>query len=118
MFYFALLIPFAFFCERLLFGFADIKKHIAAVSLGISSMKKRKLRTFLTTTTLVLLMFTVLSFTSVASYTSYFKIPVMQQAPYSGLLLKDRRWRDINTNFIDYAVDAFTPCQINGILRM
>ena len=165
IFYFALLLPFAFFLERLLFGFADIRKQIgaaaamfvlvfivlrfvhpafqlstspyiiflafvllamavfvitivvtkfneqvaemrrkaakvheadvgrlsasaAAFSLGISNMKKRKLRTALTTVTLILLTFTVLSFTSVNTYTRFYRIPIHPKPEWYGLTPK------------------------------
>ena len=185
IFYFALLIPFSFFCERLLFCFVDIKKQLAATTgifllifiilrfvhpafrismspymifmafiiltlgvgllivvaskfnmqmamlrrsssgvhhtdvgrlsatvvailLGISNMKNRKLRTFLTTTTVVLLMFTVVSFMSVDTYTSYFPIPVEGTPEYRGLLLRDRLWDDMADPFRDYVRSAFS----------
>ena len=166
MFYCVLLLPFAFCCERLFFGFTDIRKQLfgfagffllifaimafvhpvfritdapyvillafiilvlalsvlfiiiakfneqmakmrrkaakvheadvgrlsasgTAVMLGISNMKKRKVRTTLTTLTLILLTFTVMSFTSVKTQTVYNEIPQSHKANYTGLLLRD-----------------------------
>lgn len=185
IFYFALLIPFSFFCERLFFCFVDIKKQLAATAgifvliflvlrlvhpafqismspymifmafiiltlgvgllavivskfntqmailrrassgvhttdvgrlsatvvailLGISNMKNRKLRTLLTTTTVVLLMFTVVSFMSVDTYTSYIPIPVAGTPAYRGLLFRDRLWDDMAPAFQDYVSSAFS----------
>jgi len=162
IFYFGLLLPFAFFLERLIFGFPDIRKQIgasaglfvlvfvvlrfvhpafklsnspyiiflafvllamalfvitivvtkfneqiaemrrkaakvheadvgrlsasaAAFNLGISNMKKRKLRTTLTTITLILLTFTVLSFTSVNTYTRFNQIPIRPKPEWYGV---------------------------------
>ncbi|MFQ6048719.1 MAG: ABC transporter permease, partial [Phycisphaerae bacterium] len=184
--YFALLIPFAFFCERLLFGFVDIKKQIlanagifvtvfaimrivhpafmvskspyviflafiilalavivlwlivgkfneqmaqlkrassrihhtdvgrlsatyAAVMLGISNMRKRRLRTFLTTVTLVLITYAVLSFTSLSSYTHFFELPVEASPSYQGALVRDRMWQPLSRQWIQYVHAAFAP---------
>jgi len=69
---------------------------MAALSLGVSNMRKRKVRTALTTVTLVLLTFTVLSFTSIKSVIRLNRIrlndPEKNPAPYQGLLLKDHAW--------------------------
>ena len=184
IFYFALLVPFAFFCERLLLGFADIKKQIvavlgifvlvfiilrwvhpafrisnspyiiflafilgamavfvivivvnkfneqiaemrrkaarvheadvgrlsasaAAVRLGISNMKKRKVRTSLTTVTLILLTFTVLSFTSVNTYTRFNRIPLDIKPAYTGALVRDRNWNYMEDIALRYVHSAF-----------
>jgi hypothetical protein len=73
-----------------------------AVMLGISNMKKRKVRTTLTTLTLILLTFTVMSFTSVKSETVYNEIPQSHKAPYEGLLLRDLTW---------YPLDSWYPLE-------
>ena len=159
IFYLALVVPFAFFMERLLFAFADVRARItcvaavfvvvlailsmvhpamritmtpfliflaftilllgvlvsaiilakfnvelnrmkggmaalrhadvnrmsaafAAFNLGVSYMRRRKIKTTLTCVTLVLLTFTVLSFTSIRSFTRYNKFPLPWDAPY------------------------------------
>jgi ABC-type antimicrobial peptide transport system permease subunit len=73
----------------------------AAVMLGISNMKKRKVRTTLTTITLILLTFTVMSFTSVKQETIYNQIPQSQKAAYTGLLLRDRTWFAVEQMALD-----------------
>ena len=172
MFYLALLLPFAFFAERLFFAFPDIRKQIAgatgiflfifgiircvhpafeititplivllafvilaltgivssiviqkfeeqmrqikfdtggmhsadvgrlsataaAFSLGISNLRRRKTRTFLTCITLVLLTFTVLSFTSVVSQTRSNRIDLKKKPVYPGILIRDRSWNPL-----------------------
>ena len=167
VFYMALLLPFAFFCERLFFGFPDLKRRIiafvaffivtylalrlvhpafqivetsevillglvifvlcgivviitagrfetqmrtmkqqlgrvhnadvsrasataTAFALGVSNMRRRKVRTFLTCTAIVLLMFTVLSFTSVKTYLRPRKLPRPNVPAYQGALIRDR----------------------------
>ena len=184
VFYMALLIPFAYFMERLLFGFADIKKQImgaagvflgiyvimrfvhpafrisyspevillgfviltlsfvvlsiitgkfqdqmskmkqkrakvyqadvgrisasaTAFSLGIANMKRRKLRTTLTAATLILLTFTVLSFTSVKTYLQYNQIPRPNKPLYDGLLIRDRVWYPLEASALGYIESEF-----------
>ncbi len=184
IFYLALLIPFAYFMERLLFGFVDIKKQIggvagifiaiymvmrfvhpafkltnapeiillafiimmlstivlliisskfeermqnlkrkmtrsyesdvsrasasaAAFSLGISNMKKRKVRTFLTSTTLILLTFTVLSFTSVKSFMKFNQVPRDNKPLYEGAMIRDRTWNPIEEPAYEYIKAEF-----------
>ncbi len=171
LFYLALLLPFAFFAERLLFGFFDLKRQImvagvvflliffafsqihpafditmspiivllafimlalscivialisgkfeeqlkqmnqsgsglhkadigrvsvamAAFSLGVSNMRRRKARTFLTCVTLVLLTFTVLSFTSVVQTIRFNQVPApSERGPrYNGIMIRTAMW--------------------------
>ncbi|MFH1605423.1 MAG: ABC transporter permease, partial [Pseudomonadota bacterium] len=169
VFYMALLLPFAFFCERLFFAFPDLKRRLVALvaffivtylalrlvhpafrivetaevillglvilvlcgivvvitagrfetqmrtmkqqlgrvhhadvsrasatatafALGVSNMRRRKVRTFLTCTAIVLLMFTVLSFTSVKTYLRPRKLQRPNTPAYQGALIRDRTW--------------------------
>ncbi len=170
IFYLFLLIPFAYFLERLLFGFSDLKRQLsaafgiflviflvfslihpafsigavnpliiliafvmlalsvivsllvwgkfeeqlkqfnksvsgvhkadvgkasiafAAFALGISNMRRRKERTLLTCLTLVLLTFTVLSFTSIVNTIRYNDVAAPGTALYNGLLLRLPTW--------------------------
>ncbi len=64
----------------------------AAFNLGVANMRRRKLRTALTATTIVLLTFTVLSFTSVKSYIRYNEIRLPHAPTYQGVMLRDRGW--------------------------
>jgi hypothetical protein len=171
LFYLALLLPFAYFCERLLFGFFDLKRQLsvaaliflaiflcfryvhpafditmnpvivllafvmlalssivialisgkfeeqlkqmnrqvtgihkadigrvsvalAAFNLGISNMRRRKARTFLTCVTLILLTFTVLSFTSVVQTIRFNEVPApSDHGPrYNGIMIRTAMW--------------------------
>ena len=184
IFYFALLLPFAFFCERFFFAFPQVRRQIAAfagifvavfflirwihpafrlsnspyviflafvilalgslvtaiviarfmsllqrrkrtasgvheadvgrlsagfaaVILGISNLRKRRLRTALTATTLTLLTFTVSSFTSVQSSLAVYQLPRPTQPLYEGALVRDRAWRPMQTSALDYIESAF-----------
>lgn len=172
LFYMALLLPFAYFLERLFFGYSDLKRQIvaagalfiavftifryvhpafditinpliillafimlalsvivialivgkfeeqlksynlqmggvhkadigrmniaaAAFSLGISNMRRRKSRTVLTCITLILLTFTVLSFTSVVNVTKFNIIPSMGKPLYNGIMLRTATWEPL-----------------------
>jgi len=67
----------------------------AAFSLGISNMRRRKARTVLTCITLILLTFTVLSFTSIVSELKFNKVPAKRDADthlYNGLLIRTAMW--------------------------
>ncbi len=184
IFYFLLLLPFAFFSERLIFGFVDIKKQITmlfsiflliylimrfvhpgfrltnapevillafialalsiivlgivtgkfeelmdkvkkerakvyetdvgritatgtAFALGVANMKRRKLRTALTAITLILLTFTVLSFTSIKAYLHPNQIPRPNKALYEGALIRDRTWSPLEEPAYDYVSAEF-----------
>jgi len=67
----------------------------AAFNLGISNMRRRKTRTMLTATTLVLLTFTVLSFTSVVQQTRTTKLLLPRFAEYNGVMIRDLGWLPI-----------------------
>ncbi len=166
IFYLALLLPFAYFMERILFGFSDVPKQImgtsavflvvftairfvhpafelaatpfiillafvilaltvvvtvflqskfeaeikrmkqgvhyadmgrlsalgAALSLGVANMRRRPTRTALTCTTLILLTFTVLSFTSVTANIANFARPYGGAPAYQGFLVRQPDW--------------------------
>ncbi|MGD8237692.1 MAG: M28 family peptidase [Armatimonadota bacterium] len=64
----------------------------AAFTLGIANMRRRKTRTTLTCITLVLLTFTVLSFTSVRSFIRDNKIRLSYPPTYPGIMIRDRSW--------------------------
>ncbi|MBI2503222.1 MAG: FtsX-like permease family protein [Candidatus Latescibacteria bacterium] len=184
IFYFALLLPFSFFCERLFAGSGDVRRQVlgaagffvgiflimrlihpafklssspyiiflafvifaiggtalamvlgrftrgvaqqkraasgvheadigrlsataAAISLGVSNLRKRKLRTLLTVTTLTLLTFTAQAFTSVQSYLKFYQIPRANTPSYEGALLRDRGWKGLQLSVLDYVYSAF-----------
>ena len=67
----------------------------AAFGLGISNMRRRKIRTILTCTTLVLLTFTVLSTTSIKQTVRANRIRLPHSAEYNGIMLRDKTWMPI-----------------------
>jgi hypothetical protein len=66
---------------------------VRAVDLGIANIRRRPQRGFLTALTIVLVTFTLLSFTSIVPAVSISKLPHRDGWPaYKGLLARDRRW--------------------------
>jgi len=66
---------------------------LAAFTLGISNMRKRKVRTGLTAVTLILLTFTILSFTSFETMPArMLEYSSPRSAPYEGVLLRGLGW--------------------------
>ena len=184
LFYLALLLPFAYFCERLFFGFSTLTKQLiaafgifiviflafwyfhpafqitmnplivfiaftmfalsvlvtvlvankfeaqlkamnrtvsgvhridigrmniaaAAFSLGISNMRRRKARTILTCMTLILLTFTVLSFTSIVETMRFNKIPASGKPAYNGIMLRTAMWEPLQEPAYQLLKDEF-----------
>lgn len=62
---------------------------MAAFNLGISNMRRRKARTFLTTLTLVVMTFIVLSFTSIVPDLQINELPSETPARYTGMLIRN-----------------------------
>ncbi|MCZ7645760.1 MAG: FtsX-like permease family protein [Planctomycetota bacterium] len=84
---------------------ADVNRASAAmvaVSLGISQMRRRQVRTFLTCTTIVLLTFTALSFTSTVRTMSQAHIDLSpgdeKDARYQGILLRQLNYDALSTD--------------------
>ena len=184
LFYLALMLPFAYFAERLFFGYSDLKRQIAAAfgifllvfvafryfhpafditmnpvivfiafimlalsvlvtvlivnrfeeqlkalnqrmsgvhkadigrmsiaaaafSLGISNMRRRKARTLLTCMTLILLTFTVLSFTSIVQTMRFNKVPAPGKPRYNGLMLRTAMWETLQEPAYQLLRDEF-----------
>lgn len=57
-----------------------------AMMIGVNNMKRRRIRTSLTTATIILITFTMLAFTSVSKKMSPTMIATGHSAPYSGLM--------------------------------
>ena len=84
---------------------------MAAFVLGISNMRKRKVRTGLTAVTLVLLTFTILSFTSFQVMPArMLDYAAAREAPYEGVLLRGLGWGPLS-EFVTYDMDNFFNVQ-------
>ncbi len=79
----------------------------AAFSLGISNMRKRRARTVFTCATLVLLTFTVLSFTSVKTATRYNERKARGKPTYQGLLVRNPMWQPLEESAYRVLDDEF-----------
>jgi len=71
------------------------KAFVAAFLLGVSNLRRRRVRTALTCITLVILTFTIMSFTSVKSIRRQSRMLYQDRHPYQGFLLKNINWRDL-----------------------
>ncbi|MBT7863370.1 MAG: ABC transporter permease [Gemmatimonadetes bacterium] len=80
---------------------------LTSVSVGLAHLRRRPLRTGLTCTTLILLTFVVLSFTSIQETLRANWIDTQQPAPYTGALVRMRSWRAMEMNAYDALRDRF-----------
>ena len=71
------------------------KAFVAAFLLGVSNLRRRRMRTALTCTTLIILTFTVMSFTSVKSMRHHSRLLFQDQSSYLGYLFKNANWDNL-----------------------
>jgi hypothetical protein len=71
------------------------KAFVAAFLLGVSNLRRRRLRTALTCATLIILTFTIMSFTSAKSMRRHARVLYDSKTPYQGFLLKNVNWRSL-----------------------
>ena len=83
------------------------KAFTAAFFLGVSNLRRRRIRTMLTCLTLIILTFTIMSFTTVKSGERQSKLFFQEDAPYQGLLLKQVDWRSMPVEAVGLLVDGF-----------
>ncbi len=82
------------------------KAFVAAFFLGVSNLRRRRLRTLLTCTTLIILTFTIMSFTTIKSNRQQVRLPFQPVAPYQGLLLKRVNWQSLPPQASDILIDS------------
>jgi hypothetical protein len=88
----------------------DVSRSSASMTaflLGISNMKRRKLRTVLTFLTLLLLTFTVLSFTSIQTALRFNQIERDNEGLYEGVLIRSKAWTPLEESVLEYAHSNF-----------
>lgn len=83
------------------------KAFTAAFFLGVSNLRRRRIRTVLTCLTLIILTFTIMSFTTVKSGERQSRLFFQDTAPYQGLLLKRVDWRSLPVEAVGNLVDGF-----------
>jgi hypothetical protein len=80
---------------------------VAAFLLGVSNLRRRRVRTALTCVTLVLLTFTIMSFTSAKSMRRHARILYSPEATYQGFLLKNVNWTTLPSESFAVIAGAF-----------
>ncbi len=85
------------------------KAFTAAFLLGVSNLRRRPVRTGLTCATLVILTFTLMSFTAVKSVRRHARILFEPEPPYHGVLLKNPNWRSLPPEAAGEIGRAFPP---------
>lgn len=94
-----------------------VSTFVAAMQMGISTMRRRPLRTALTATTIVLLTFTILFF---ASFTTQVGIVRIFSAPvpdYSGVWVHDINWRQLSPDVASVIESRWTDNETGVYLR-
>jgi len=71
------------------------KSFAASFFLGVSNLRRRRLRTILTCATLIILTFTIMSFTSVKTVRRHTRLLFQQNSPYRGFLFKNANWKSL-----------------------
>jgi hypothetical protein len=71
------------------------KAFVAAFFLGVGNLRRRRLRTLLTCTTLIILTFTIMSFTAVKSSRHQTRMRLQEATPYRGFLIKNANWQSL-----------------------
>ncbi|HSM73956.1 MAG TPA: ABC transporter permease, partial [Desulfobacterales bacterium] len=71
------------------------KAFVAAFFLGVNNLRRRRLRTVLTCLTLIILTFTIMSFTSVKTNRQHSRMLYQDRAPYPAILMKNVNWQDL-----------------------
>jgi len=74
-----------------------LKAFSASFFMGVNNLRRRKIRTVLTCTTLIILTFTIMSFTSVKNIRQHSKLLYNDHTPYQGLLIKQLNWKGLPT---------------------
>jgi len=74
---------------------------LAAMQMGISTMRRRPLRTALTAVTIILLTFTILSFASFGTQSGLLRLFVAPAPGYAGAWMHDANWQPIAPELLD-----------------
>ncbi|WP_163340286.1 FtsX-like permease family protein [Desulfopila sp. IMCC35008] len=82
------------------------KAFVAAFLLGVSNLRRRRIRTVLTCSTLIILTFTIMSFTTIKSNRQQTRLLFQPEAPYHGLLLKQLNWQSLPRQATEILVNS------------
>jgi len=83
------------------------KAFVASFFLGVSNLRRRRLRTLLTCITLIILTFTIMSFTSVKTLRHHTRLRLLEHAPYQGFLFKSVNWQSLPPEADDIFSNTF-----------
>lgn len=83
------------------------KAFTAAFVIGVSNLRRRKIRTALTCLTLIILTFTIMSFTAVKSQRKEGAVKFKDEASYRGVLMKNIGWRSLPPEAYGVMQDMF-----------
>ncbi|MBW1960751.1 MAG: M28 family peptidase [Deltaproteobacteria bacterium] len=80
---------------------------VASFMLGVSNLRRRRLRTGLTCVTLIILTFTIMSFTSVKTMRRHTRLFYRPTALYQGFFLKNAGWKSLPAEALGVFFNAF-----------
>jgi len=83
------------------------KAFVAAFALGVGNLRRRPIRTVLTCVTLIILTFTIMSFTTVKSMRYRGRLRLQERSPYQGLLIKILNWNSLPTEALGTVENKF-----------
>lgn len=86
----------------------------ASFVIGVSNLRRRKMRTALTTLTLVLLTFTIMSFTAVKSVREKSANLFSSRTPYAGLLMRTLAWETLPPEAMSIVENKFRGTGLVG----
>ena len=93
-------------------GIGRARAIAAALALGVANLRRRPVRTGLTLATLVILTFTVMSFTSVAGTGGVEPIPIADKAPRTGFLFKRAGGGDLSPEALGVLENALAGSSV------
>lgn len=82
------------------------KAFAASFFMGINNLRRRRIRTGLTCTTLIILTFTIMSFTSVKNIRQYSRLLYNESVPYQGMVVKQMNWQTLPPKAVEIIENA------------
>lgn len=81
----------------------------AAFVIGVTNLRRRKIRTALTCVTLIILTFTIMNFTAVKSVRKQGSVVFSEDAAYTGLLMRTLSWKSLPPEGETIIANALDP---------
>lgn len=89
-------------------GISRVAATLSSLGLGVSYMRKRKLRTTLALVTLILLVSLIIMFTSTVGFRIVRAFKSKGVAQYKGMFIREAFWASLNLDYIEYLKARFT----------